>query len=91
MSKQDSELVINGISSYNQQKGEKKKKKKLVTWKLDPGGTTESKSIKLACFYQIDCHLWAAIFGTELSEFIVFYACQKQMQTTTLAVLRKLN
>lgn len=31
MSKQDSELVINGISSYNQQKGEKKKKKKLVT------------------------------------------------------------
>lgn len=25
MSKQDSDLVINGISSYNQQKGEKKK------------------------------------------------------------------
>lgn len=56
MSKQDSELVINGISSYNQQNGERKKP---VTWKLDQGWTTDSKSIRPACFYQIDCNLWA--------------------------------
>lgn len=88
MSKQESELVIHGPSSYNQQNREREKP---VTWQPEQGWTTESKSIKLACFYQIDCNVWAAIFGTELSQFIVFCACQKQMQTTTLAVLQKLN
>lgn len=61
MSKQDSELVINGISSYNQQKGEKKKKKTcyLKAWPR----RNNRKQVHKTCLFLSD---WLSLVGCNI-------------------------